>query len=133
MKKKIITPIGVALVLCALHYQSFGQASNDLSNLDSTSINQKLLPQTDNSLSLGSSDLNWKDLYLKGGIYVNGTDILAIPHANTDLSNLDNTSINQSLLPQVKPEEIGLDPKRLQVAYDLLEKWTTGSDAPVYT
>jgi CubicO group peptidase (beta-lactamase class C family) len=34
-------------------------------------------------------------------------------------------------LPQVKPEEIGLDPKRLQVAYDLLEEWTTGKTAPV--
>jgi len=33
--------------------------------------------------------------------------------------------------PQVKPEELRLDPKRLQVAYDLLEKWTTGPDAPV--
>jgi serine-type D-Ala-D-Ala carboxypeptidase len=34
-------------------------------------------------------------------------------------------------LPQVKPEDIGIDPKRLQVAYDLLEKWTTGQNAPV--
>lgn len=34
-------------------------------------------------------------------------------------------------LPLVKPEEIRLDPRRLQVAYDLLEKWTTGPDAPV--
>lgn len=37
----------------------------------------------------------------------------------------------KTALPQVKPEEIGIDPKRLQVAYDLLEKWTTGPDAPV--
>lgn len=34
-------------------------------------------------------------------------------------------------LSQVKPDEIGLDPRRLQVAYDLLEKWTTGPKAPV--
>ncbi len=34
-------------------------------------------------------------------------------------------------LPHVKPEDIGLDPKQLQVAYDLMEKWTTGKDAPV--
>ncbi|WP_020474830.1 serine hydrolase domain-containing protein [Zavarzinella formosa] len=34
-------------------------------------------------------------------------------------------------LPQVKPEEIGLHPKQLQAAYDLMEKWTTGPDAPV--
>lgn len=36
-----------------------------------------------------------------------------------------------SILPQVKPEEIQIDPRRLQVAYDLLEKWTTGPNAPV--
>ncbi|MCS6850819.1 MAG: beta-lactamase family protein [Gemmataceae bacterium] len=29
------------------------------------------------------------------------------------------------------PAELGLDPKRLQVAYDLLEKWTSGPNAPV--
>ena len=33
--------------------------------------------------------------------------------------------------PQVKPEDIGIDPRRLQVAYDLMEKWTTGPNAPV--
>lgn len=33
--------------------------------------------------------------------------------------------------PRAKPEDLGIDPKRLQVAYDLLEKWTTGPDAPV--
>jgi CubicO group peptidase (beta-lactamase class C family) len=34
-------------------------------------------------------------------------------------------------LPQVQPEDIQIDPRRLQVAYDLLEKWTTGPNAPV--
>jgi CubicO group peptidase (beta-lactamase class C family) len=34
-------------------------------------------------------------------------------------------------LPQVKADEIGIDPARLQVAYDLLTKWTTGKEAPV--
>ncbi|MFN0016761.1 MAG: serine hydrolase domain-containing protein [Pirellulaceae bacterium] len=34
-------------------------------------------------------------------------------------------------LPLAKPEEIGLDPQRLQRAYDLLEKWTAGPDAPI--
>jgi CubicO group peptidase (beta-lactamase class C family) len=34
-------------------------------------------------------------------------------------------------LAQVKPEDIGIDPKRLQVAYDLMEKWTTGRQAAV--
>jgi CubicO group peptidase (beta-lactamase class C family) len=35
------------------------------------------------------------------------------------------------VLPQVKPEDIRIDARRLQVAYDLLEKWTTGPKAPV--
>ena len=34
-------------------------------------------------------------------------------------------------LPHAKPEEIGLDAKQLKVAFDLLEKWTTGKDASV--
>ena len=34
-------------------------------------------------------------------------------------------------LPETSPETIGLDPEQLQVAYDLLEKWTSGPDAPV--
>jgi CubicO group peptidase (beta-lactamase class C family) len=35
------------------------------------------------------------------------------------------------LLPHANPQEIGLDPRRLQTAYDLLESWTTGPKAPV--
>jgi CubicO group peptidase (beta-lactamase class C family) len=35
-------------------------------------------------------------------------------------------------LPHARPEEIGLDPKQLQVAYDLLTDWTNGGkDAPI--
>lgn len=34
-------------------------------------------------------------------------------------------------LPRAKPEDLGIDPKRLQVAYDLMEAWTKGPDAPV--
>jgi CubicO group peptidase (beta-lactamase class C family) len=34
-------------------------------------------------------------------------------------------------LPRVKPEEIGLDSRQLQVAYDLLESWTQGAKSPV--
>src|SRR4051812_29278956 len=36
-----------------------------------------------------------------------------------------------SHLPLAKPDEIGLDPQRLQRAYDLLEQWTTGPKATV--
>jgi hypothetical protein len=34
-------------------------------------------------------------------------------------------------LPQVKPQEIGIDAKRLQVAYDLMREWTAGKKAMV--
>src|SRR5262245_29228020 len=34
-------------------------------------------------------------------------------------------------LPHAKPEDIGIDAKRLDVAYALMKKWTTGRDAPV--
>lgn len=34
-------------------------------------------------------------------------------------------------LPQAKAEDIGIDPNKLARAYDLLEQWTTGPDAPV--
>jgi len=41
------------------------------------------------------------------------------------------SSAMKTHLPHAKPEDIGLDGKQLQVAYDLLEKWTTGKDAQV--
>ncbi len=35
------------------------------------------------------------------------------------------------LLPHAKPEEMGLNPVALKVAYGLMEKWTTGPEAPI--
>jgi CubicO group peptidase (beta-lactamase class C family) len=34
-------------------------------------------------------------------------------------------------LPHAKPADIGIDSRRLDVAFALLKKWTTGPDAPV--
>ena len=34
-------------------------------------------------------------------------------------------------MAHAQPEEIGIDARRLEVAYDLLKAWTTGPDAPV--
>jgi len=48
-----------------------------------------------------------------------------------DLSAKDERPKTESRLPQAKPEDIGLDPRRLQVAYDLLDKWTTGPDVAI--
>src|SRR5438105_4547769 len=40
-------------------------------------------------------------------------------------------SVQGQLPPHARPEEIGIDPRRLQLAYRLPEDWTTGNDAPV--
>ena len=54
-----------------------------------------------------------------------GAAAVALPAAAADAPKSD------THLPHAKPEEIGLDGKRLQTAYDLLEKWTTGANAPI--
>jgi CubicO group peptidase (beta-lactamase class C family) len=51
--------------------------------------------------------------------------------AHAAFAGADDPPAPRTGLPQVKPEDIGLDPKQLRVAYDLMEKWTTGKDAPV--
>lgn len=51
--------------------------------------------------------------------------------ASRSRGGADPTPAKSAGLPQAKPEDIGIDPRRLQAAYDLLEKWTTGPNAPV--
>lgn len=51
--------------------------------------------------------------------------------ANITQSIAKEPSAMKTHLPHAKPEEIGLDGKQLQIAFDLLEKWTTGKDAPI--
>ena len=47
-------------------------ANKSLSNLASaTAINSSLLPGTDSAISLGNSSMNWRNLFMKGGIYIN--------------------------------------------------------------
>jgi CubicO group peptidase (beta-lactamase class C family) len=41
------------------------------------------------------------------------------------------TTQEQVPLAHARPEEIGLDSRRLQAAYDLLDGWTAGTNAPV--
>src|SRR5262245_5743096 len=47
------------------------------------------------------------------------------------LAGAQDAPASKTALPRVKPEDVGIDPKQLKVAYDLMEKWTTGKDAPV--
>jgi CubicO group peptidase (beta-lactamase class C family) len=58
---------------------------------------------------------------------VAGGSVLA---AGTPVRSVE-TPAGRGGLPQVQPQDIGIDPRRLQAAYDLLEKWTTGPNAPV--
>jgi CubicO group peptidase (beta-lactamase class C family) len=51
--------------------------------------------------------------------------------ATLHVSLADTGTTMKTHLPHARPEQIGLDAKQLQVAYDLLEKWTNGKDAPV--
>ncbi|MCS6917245.1 MAG: tail fiber domain-containing protein, partial [Chitinophagales bacterium] len=75
-----------------------GGANTSLSNLTTTSINQNLLPSATNTRDLGSSTLRWKDLHLHNLKFADGST-QTTAGANTTLSNLGTTSINQNLLP----------------------------------
>jgi CubicO group peptidase (beta-lactamase class C family) len=57
--------------------------------------------------------------------------VAAIAGATGTLSASNNPMNASTHLPVAKPEDIGIDPKRLKVAYDLLDKWTAGREAPV--
>src|SRR4051794_14416847 len=72
MNKKII-PVLISVVFTGYALNSQAQANQKLSNLTSpTAVNQSLQPGTNNSINLGSSTLQWKNLYLHDGLYLNG-------------------------------------------------------------
>jgi len=50
-------------------------ANQTLSNLTTTAINTSLISDTDNTDDLGSSAINWKDLYLSGSAIFDGGSI----------------------------------------------------------
>lgn len=58
---------------------SYGQNANrTLSNLTSpTRVNADLLPDTSNTVNLGSTALGWKDLHLRGDIYLDGNRFIS--------------------------------------------------------
>ena len=73
--------------------------NKNLSNLTApTAVNVDLLPATTNTINLGSSTLQWKDLNLYNLKFSDGTT-QSTAGANTALSNLSATAINQTLLP----------------------------------
>ena len=73
MKQLFLT----SFVLCTT-IAVFSQANTQLSNLVSpTAVNQTLQPKVTNTSNLGSSSLSWKDLYLRGYVYLDGTRFLS--------------------------------------------------------
>lgn len=83
-------------------------ANQTLSNLTApTAINQSLVPAADNVVDIGSPTLNWRNLYLQGGIYLGGSRILNLNGNNSSvgfgtLYNLSlgygNTAVGNSAL-----------------------------------
>ncbi len=61
-------------------------ANLSLSNLNGTSINQRLVPYATNTLDLGSNVNAWKDLYLDGAVYLGSARFLA-SQSGTGTSN----------------------------------------------
>ena len=64
-------------ILIAIHSNGYSQnnstANTSLSNLvNGTAVNQHLLPRTTNMYNLGSKEKAWKNLYLRGALYLDG-------------------------------------------------------------
>lgn len=65
-------------------------ANKTLSNLKSpTAVNVDLLPSAGNTINVGSSASSWKDLYLNGDLFVDGSRVLSFPsYANSFIGGL---------------------------------------------
>jgi len=82
-------------VTSAIQTQLNGKANLALSNLASVAINTSLLPGTDNSIDLGiagGTPKQWKDLYLSGSIFFDGSPMLSNIGNGIFLGNTNNTT-----------------------------------------
>jgi len=70
----------ILFIAVAVSINAYAQANTKLSNLVApTSVNQDLLPNTNNSRSLGSAAFNWKNLSMAGSIFKGKLPFLANP------------------------------------------------------
>lgn len=76
------TYIRLFATLLVVHYSQAlsAQANINLSNLGTTSVNQHLQPQGNNTRTLGTATKSWKDLFIDGGLYLD--DQLFISNSN---------------------------------------------------
>lgn len=79
MKTRIFTTMVCMLAATA----AISQANTELSNLVSpTKVNQSLLPKKDNKYDLGSTTRQWRDLYLNGDVFVDGSRYIRVNAIN---------------------------------------------------
>lgn len=70
MKSKLCIAVIALSALC--QYNSNAQTNKSLSNLTApTAVNQSLLPNTSNTIDLGSDLLAWRNIYASGRLYLN--------------------------------------------------------------
>ncbi|CAN5554763.1 hypothetical protein BH10BAC2_BH10BAC2_40860 [soil metagenome] len=70
--------IGVALICFAV--KANAQANRSLSNLTSpTSVNQHVLPNTNNTKDLGSGTIGWRNLYLSKSVFLKNDQAVYVP------------------------------------------------------
>lgn len=80
MKTNLFIPIIICVLLITTSYDKVvAQYANlNLSNLTSpTKVNADLLPDSSNIRSLGSSNISWKDLYVRTSVYLAGSRFLS--------------------------------------------------------
>ncbi len=66
--------IAVAVMVSVFSLQAFSQANTSLSNLVSpTSVNQSLIPSSDNTKDIGTSTTGWRSAYLKTTLFIGGS------------------------------------------------------------
>ena len=91
-----------ALMLTYYAVDSNAQANQTLSNLTApTSVNQKLLPNTNNTKDLGSNVKGWRSIYFDSALYIKGTIALHITGTNNffvglNAGNTSNTGFNNT-------------------------------------
>ncbi|MEO6166329.1 MAG: hypothetical protein ABIO46_13555, partial [Chitinophagales bacterium] len=76
----------VVFISFSSYHLAFSQANTSLSNLISTSINQALVPGSNNGLNLGSKNKSWKSIYADGTYFLD------------DIAFVDNTGTRNTFL-----------------------------------
>lgn len=94
-----------------------GKANNTLNNLGTTSINQSLVPASDNSIALGSGTSGYTNLWMaSGGAISFGAGNMLIGHSTGTIPNI--TISNGSLITRITPR-ISTTPTNVTITPDI--------------